>query len=160
MKVGTISLLMILVFFTKCNSLPIPTIPPVTYQYNYSASEMELMSMTNDYRQGLGLTRLVPLPHIGYLCHEHNLYMINKDTLNHDYFEDRQNSLILTFNATEVGEVLASGYKTNQSTLTAWINSLHHRPTIIRPSYTNIGVSITECPITQTKYYTLIFIKK
>lgn len=153
-------ILLILLFIPiGCDKQP-PTLVPIEYQYSYNEQEMDLMNITNQYRQSLQLSTLVPIEHIGHLCEEHNLYMIEKDTINHDYAYNRQLNIQQLYRATEIGEIVAYNYQTNQSVLQAWINSSDHFATLTRPGYTNFGVSITIDPTTNRKYYTFIFIKK
>ena len=86
--------------------------------------------------------------------------MIEKDTLSHDYVNNRQTNLQQLYKATRIGEITACNYQTNQSVLQAWINSPDHLSTLTKSEYTNFGVSITTSPTTNRKYYTFIFIKK
>jgi uncharacterized protein YkwD len=154
-----IILLIILFIPIGCDEQP-PTPVPIEYSYNYNEQEIDLMSITNQYRQSLQVNTLVPIGHIGYLCQEHNLHMIEKDTISHDYFYNRQVNIQQLYKATEIGEIVAYNYQTNQSVLQAWINSPDHFVVLTKPGYTNFGVSITIDPTTNRKYYTFIFIKK
>lgn len=154
-----ITLLLLLLLPNGCDNQP-STSTPIEHQYVYSEQELDLMNITNQYRQSLQLSTLVPIEHIGYLCREHNLYMIEKDTLSHDYVNNRQTNLQQLYKATRIGEIIACNYQTNQSVLQAWINSPDHLSTLTKSEYTNFGVSITTSPTTNIKYYTFIFIKK
>lgn len=152
-------LLIMLLFPLGCDK-QYPTPIPLEYQYTYSEQELDLMAITNQYRESQQLSTLTPIEHIGHLCKEHNLYMIKKDTTSHDYFYDRQVNLQQLYRATRVGEIIAYNYQTNQAVLQAWINSPIHFATLVRPGYTNFGVSIVTNPINKKKYYTFIFIAK
>jgi uncharacterized protein YkwD len=132
----------------------------IEHTYAYSEQEIDLMKITNQYRQSLQLDTLQPIEHIGYLCQKHNLYMIEKDTVTHDYFYDRQVNIQQLLKATQIGEIIACNYEKNQSVLQAWINSPTHAAILRKSIYTNFGVSITTNPTTNRKYYTFIFIKK
>jgi uncharacterized protein YkwD len=132
----------------------------IEYQYSYNEQEIDLMNITNHYRDSLQLSTLVPIGHIGHLCETHNLYMIEKDTISHDYFYDRQVNLEQLYGATDIGEIIAYNYQNNQSVLQAWLGSPDHAHVLKKPAYTNFGVSITTDPVTNKKYYTFIFIRK
>jgi uncharacterized protein YkwD len=154
-----IILLVILFIPIGCDK-QFPTLIPIEYSYSYNEQELDLMNITNQYRQSLQVNTLAPIGHIGYLCQEHNLYMIEKDTISHDYFYDRQVNLEQLYKATEIGEIIAYNYQNNQSVLQAWIDSPEHAHILKKSTYTNFGVSITTDPTTNRKYYTFIFIKK
>ena len=127
------------------------------YTYNFSQEEREVMHVTNVYRNSINLDTLQPKEHIGYVCLEHNQYMIENDTMNHNYFYSRSENLMNTLHTCRVGEVLAYNYGSPQSVLNAWISSPGHK-TIIEGDFTNFGVSIRE-DLYGRKYYTFIFVK-
>jgi uncharacterized protein YkwD len=154
-----IILLVILFIPIGCDKQSHPPIP-MEHSYNYSDQELDLLSITNQYRQSMQLSTLQILPHISHLCEEHNLYMIESGRINHDYSYSRQVNLEQLYGATEIGEIVAYNYQTNQSVLQAWINSPDHFEILKKQGYTDFGVSITTVPTTNRKYYTFIFIKR
>src|SRR4051812_23527823 len=62
--------------------------------YNYNESELKLITLVNNYRQSIGLNTLEVINHISYKSEEHNIYMIDNNVVNHDYFQQRANNLI------------------------------------------------------------------
>ena len=127
------------------------------YTYNFSQEELDVMRVTNVYRNQIGLDTLKTIEHIGYISEEHNIYMIEQDTITHDYFQQRSDNLMNTLQAFRVGEVLAYNYNTSQSVLNAWINSPRHK-SIIEGDFTNFGVAI-HTNSNNRRYYTFIFVK-
>lgn len=127
------------------------------YTYNFSQEELDVMRVTNVYRNQIGLDTLKTIEHIGYISEEHNIYMIEQDTITHDYFQQRSDNLMNTLQAFRVGEVLAYNYNTSQSVLNAWINSPRHK-SIIEGDFTNFGVAI-HTDSNNRRYYTFIFVK-
>lgn len=127
------------------------------YTYNFSQEELDVMRVTNVYRNQIGLDTLKTIEHIGYISEEHNIYMIEQDTITHDYFQQRSDNLMNTLQAFRVGEVLAYNYNTSQSVLNAWISSPRHK-SIIEGDFTNFGVAI-HTDSNNRRYYTFIFVK-
>lgn len=127
------------------------------YPYNFNQEEREVMHVTNVYRNSVNLDTLKSKEHIGYICLEHNQYMITNDTINHNYFCNRSDNLIKTLHASHVGEVLAYNYNSPNSVLNAWVNSPEHK-SIIEGDFTDFGVSIRQ-DSNGRKYYTFIFVK-
>jgi len=148
-------LLFISLLFISCTKQDEEIYPK--YTYNFSQQELEVMHVTNVYRNQIGLDTLKTIEHIGYICEEHNIYMIEQDTITHDYFHERSDNLIKTLHAERVGEVLAYNYNYPQSVLNAWINSPSHKK-IIEGDFTNFGIAIKQDYIGR-KYYTFIFVK-
>jgi uncharacterized protein YkwD len=134
------------------------SITPILHTYQFSTNELELLNNINVYRNSIGLNTLQTNQHISYLCQEHNLYMIDNDVINHDYFQYRVNNLQETLDAERVGENIAYNYSTPNSTLNAWLGSPGHKENI-EGDYTDFGLSIT-IGTNQRKYITLILIKK
>jgi uncharacterized protein YkwD len=130
----------------------------VTY-YEYNDTEAKLLDLINNYRQSIGLNKLEVINHISFKSEEHNVYMIDNDVVNHDYFLQRSNNLIKVLGATKVGENIAYNYATAESALSAWLNSPAHKANI-EGDYTHFGISITKDQTTGRKYFTNMFIKK
>ena len=127
--------------------------------YNYNESELKLITLVNNYRQSIGLNTLEVINHISYKSEEHNIYMIDNNVVNHDYFQQRANNLIDVLGATRVAENIAYNYQTPESAMSAWLHSPDHKANI-EGDYTHIGMSITVDEATGKKYYTNMFIKK
>ena len=127
--------------------------------YNYNDTELRIVSLINDYRASNGLNRLEVINHISYKSQEHNIYMIDKAVINHDYFQQRSNNLIQVLGAERVGENIAYNYQTAESVMSAWLNSPAHKDNI-KGNFTHLGISVTVDETTGKKYYTNMFIKK
>jgi uncharacterized protein YkwD len=133
--------------------------PELIQQYAYSADEMELADLINEYRISKGLNALEVVNHVSYKSEEHNVYMIAKKVVNHDLFEQRSNNIIAVLGAVKVNENVAYNFATPNSALNAWLNSPDHKANI-EGAFTHFGVSIRIDSLTGKKYYTNIFLKK
>jgi len=149
-----ITLISLLLLF-GCSS-DTEVIPPIM-PYSYSTTELDLINKVNDYRVANGLTPLQSVEHIGYLCSEHNQTMIQLGTINHQNFESRIHNLKLTMGVTNVSELVAGNYSTNQSVLSAFLSDPLCK-NILEENRDRIGVSVSISP-TGRKYYTLILVK-
>ena len=127
--------------------------------YNYNDSELRLITLINNHRQSIGLNTLEVINHISYKSQEHNIYMIENNVVNHDYFQQRSNNLIQVLGAATVGENIAYNYQTAESAMSAWLNSPAHKANI-EGNYTHLGISVTVDETTGKKYYTNMFMKK
>lgn len=128
-------------------------------EYNYNETESRLVQLINDYRQSIGLSSLEVINHISYTSEGHNEYMIEKQALSHDYFQQRADNLIQVLGAERVAENVAYNYVTPESAFAAWKNSPGHRANI-EGDFTHFGISVTIDPETGRKFYTNMFIKK
>jgi uncharacterized protein YkwD len=127
--------------------------------YNYNESELKIITLINNYRQSIGLNTLEVINHISYKSQEHNIYMIENKSINHNYFQQRADNLIEVLGATRVAENIAYNYQAPESAISAWLNSPGHKANI-EGDFTHFGISITVDEITGKKYYTNMFIKK
>ena len=127
--------------------------------YNYNDTELKLVTLINNYRQSQGLNTLEVINHISYKSEEHNIYMIDNEVVNHDYFQQRSDNLIQVLGAEKVGENIAYNYQTAESAFSAWLNSPSHKANM-EGDYTHFGISVTTDTQTGRKYYTNMFIKK
>ena len=128
-------------------------------EYNYNDTELRLVQLINDYRQSLGLNRLEVINHISYKSEGHNEYMIEKQAMSHDYFQERSTNLIQVLGAERVSENVAYNYNTPESAFAAWKNSPGHRANI-EGDFTHFGISVSIDSETGRKFYTNMFIKK
>lgn len=131
----------------------------IVTNYNYSADELQLATLINDYRVSNGMNALQIINHISFKSEEHNEYMIEKNVVNHDYFEARSSNIIHVLGAVKVGENIAYNFSTPNSALNAWLNSPGHKANL-DGDYTHFGISISVNPETGKKYYTNMFMKK
>ena len=127
--------------------------------YTYNDTELKIVTLVNNYRQSIGLNTLEVINHISYKSQEHNIYMIENNVVNHDYFQQRSNNLIQVLEAATEGENIAYNYQTAESAMSAWLNSPDHKANI-EGDFTHMGISVTVDETTGKKYYTNMFIKK
>ncbi|HMI07870.1 MAG TPA: CAP domain-containing protein [Flavobacterium sp.] len=146
----------------SCSSEPVENIAAsnaaATTAYTYTPDELELEAAINEYRVSIGLNALESVNYISYKAEEHNEYMIEKNVVNHDYFQERSDNIIEVLGAVKVNENVAYNYMTAESVLHAWLNSAAHKANI-KGDFTHFGVSIRTDPDNGNKYYTNIFIK-
>lgn len=126
--------------------------------YNYSAIELEVANLINQYRAGKGLNSLQKINYISTVSMEHNEYMISINKLTHDRFAMRADNLETALGAISVGENIAFNYSTAQSVVTAWLNSPGHKANI-EGNYTHFGIAV-KADASGKLYFTNMFIKK
>jgi len=131
----------------------------VVTSYNYNDVELKLVSLINNHRASMGLNTLEVINHISFKSEEHNIYMIDNNVVNHDYFQQRSNNLVQVLGAERVSENVAYNYQSAESVMIAWLNSPGHRNNI-EGDYTHLGISVTVDANTGKKYYTNMFMKK
>jgi uncharacterized protein YkwD len=127
--------------------------------YAYSNDELQLLDVINKYRAVKGLNAFVLINHISHKSQEHNLYMIDNNVVNHDFFFERSNNIIEVLGAIKVAENVAYNYNNANSVLNAWLNSPDHKKNL-DGNYTHIGISISLNTTNGKKYYTNIFMRK
>lgn len=147
--------LIIAVSFSCSNHQDKPV--PQVYSYAYNQDELDLLDRINSYRDSVGVETLALVEHVSYKCLEHNEYMIEKNSISHDYFYNRSENIKQVCDATRVGEILAYNYNTNTSVLLAWKSSPAH-DTLVKSKFRRVGISIRQSPTTNRKFYTVIFI--
>ena len=130
----------------------------VVTDYAYSDDEMQLLDAINNYRAGNDLNPLILINHISYKSQEHNLYMIDNNVVNHDFFFERSNNIIEVLGAVKVAENVAYNYNNENSVLNAWLNSPDHKKNL-DGNYTHIGISISVNTTNGKKYYTNMFMR-
>ncbi len=131
----------------------------VVNSYSYSTDELQLEQLINNYRVSVGLNSLESVAHVSFKSEEHNEYMIAKNQLNHDFFQERSQNIIQVLGATKVNENVAYNYITPEGALHAWLQSPGHKANI-EGDFTHFGVSIRVDPNSGKKYYTNIFVKR
>jgi uncharacterized protein YkwD len=135
-----------------------PTATESQKSYSHDATELELLDLINTYRIDNNLNPLEIIEHISYKSGEHNDYMLATNTVNHNGFTERKTNLKEVLGAFRVGENVAFGYSSPQSTLNAWVASPTHKVNL-EGDYTHYGASI-RIDSEGRKYYTNMFIKK
>ncbi len=126
--------------------------------YNYVTDEVQVLDLINNHRQSLGLNKLEKIDYVSVKSEEHTKYMISTGSVNHNFFQDRYESIMTTLGAKNVSENLAYNYSTAQGVVNAWLNSAGHKANI-EGDFTHFGISI-RTNAEGKKYYTNIFVKK
>lgn len=140
------------IYFDKVNQIS-------ELKVEYSEIELEILDLVNNYRSERGLNELQTLDFISTIAKTHTTYMLETGLVNHDNFPERNEKLVTTVGAKNVGENVAYGYYSAQGVFDAWIASEHHREIIENDSYKHFGIS-TKCNTTGRNYFTQMFIKK
>jgi uncharacterized protein YkwD len=131
----------------------------VVTNYDYNEVELRLVQLINNHRVSLGLNPLQVINHISYKSEGHNEYMIERQSVSHDNFYQRSQSIIETLGAEKVAENVAYNYMTAESAFAAWKNSPGHRANM-EGDFTHFGISVSVDPQTNRKYYTNMFMKE
>ena len=127
-------------------------------EYTYNATELQTMTLINNYRVSVGLNPLEKINHMSYKSEEHDNYMIANNVVNHNDFVARSENIMKVLGAKTVSENIAYNYSTPQAALNAWLASSGHKQNI-EGDFTHFGISIRENPANGRKYYTNIFAK-
>ena len=131
----------------------------VSDKVSYSEMELQILTLVNNHRKSLNLSKLQTLNIISNVADSHTNYMINVGEISHDNFPERVQNLINNAAAKKVGENVAYGYGTAQGVLNGWLNSEAHRKIIENPNYTHFGIS-TDSNSEGRNFFTQIFIIK
>jgi len=126
--------------------------------YNYSATELETLTLINNYRKSMGLNTLEKINFISVKSEEHANYMIANNVVNHNDFVSRSNEIIKVLGARNVSENIAYNYATPSGAFDAWLKSPSHKENIVG-DFTHFGISIRQDAATGKKYYVNIFAK-
>lgn len=126
---------------------------------NYSNMEYEILNLVNNYRDNLGLNKLIKLDIVSAVAFTHSNHMSETGLLSHDNFSDRHLELVNNANAKAVGENVGFGYNSAQSVFNAWIFSDSHKHLIEGSKFTHFGISIV-ADSNGRNYFTQIFIVK
>ncbi len=125
--------------------------------YTYNSTEVETMTLINEYRVGLGLNELKEINHISYKSEQHDHYMIENNVVNHDDFVSRSENIMEVLGAKRVSENIAFNYNSPKAAVEAWLKSPTHKKNI-EGDFTHFGLSI-RVNADGKKYYTNIFAK-
>lgn len=130
----------------------------VDVKYNYTADELEVLALINNYRVSKGLNALEKIDYIATIAEGHDNYMISVGQVSHNNFQDRHEALVTNLGAKTVSENLAYNYATPQGVFNAWLMSDGHRLNM-EGNYTHFSISI-RANAEGKKYYTNLFMKK
>lgn len=158
-------LLLVAIVFTmnSCSSsdseapVTAATAPQKSVEFTYSSSELETMSLINNYRVSLGLNKLEEINYISLKSEGHDNYMIANNVVNHNDFVARAEDIMKVIGAKTVSENIAYNYNTPQAAFDAWLNSPSHKGNIVG-DFTHFGIAI-RLNADGKKYYTNIFAK-
>ncbi len=120
--------------------------------------ETKILKLINEYRISLALETLVPIDIVKSQAFNHTQYMIDQNTMSHDYFHKRRSYLIDKAGAIKVAENVGYGYSSAESVVDSWIKSESHRAAIVG-DFTNFDISVDQNE-DGVLYFTNIFIKK
>ena len=121
------------------------------------AMETDLLALVNQHRSDIGLNALENSTVSYKYAEEHNDYMISKNSLSHDNFENRATKIAEVTNAVSISENVARYYTTAEKTLEGWLNSSSHKAAM-EGDYTHTTLSV-ELDKEGRPYFTQIFIK-
>tara|TARA_R110002073_G_scaffold335987_1_gene529753 strand:+ start:20478 stop:20963 length:486 start_codon:yes stop_codon:yes gene_type:complete len=125
---------------------------------NEASITQEILKLVNSHRKSVGKSSLARNDFADQLATDHTNYMISKNQISHDNFNQRFQELQQNVNAKSAGENVASGYPTAESVMDGWINSSGHKANI-EGDFTHIG--ITAIKNSQgSYYYTQLFFRK
>ena len=118
----------------------------------------EILKLVNNHRKSVGKSSLERNAFADQLATEHTNYMISKNQISHDNFNERFQELQHNVNAKSAAENVASGYPTAERVMDGWIHSPGHKANI-EGNFTHIG--ITAIKNSQgSYYYTQLFFRK
>lgn len=120
--------------------------------------ENEILKLVNKHRKSIGKSSIKINVFANTLSKEHTNYMIYKNTISHDNFNQRSQQLFDLENARSIGENVAAGQASAGSVMQSWLKSEGHKKNI-EGNFTHIGISAikNEAGI---YYYTQLFLKK
>lgn len=119
--------------------------------------ETELVNLVNEHRASVGASELQVSPSAYVHAKDHNDYMISKNQLSHDNFQERASKVASETNAVEVSENVARYYSTEALALEGWLNSASHKSTL-EGDFTHTTLSI-QLDKNGRAYYTQLFMR-
>lgn len=141
-----ISLVLIACNIDKTDSVPYQPV----LKTDLNLKEIQLVHFINQHRKSIGLDTLKVELLASELAKNHVQYMIENDSISHDFFYQR----FIDSKAKFCGEIVAFNFITSQSMFAAYMSSPPHKAVIENPNYDWIGISIidrTNCCLL-TKY--------
>jgi uncharacterized protein YkwD len=160
-KLSFVLISFVFVLFTSCtpgnDDFHIEKVNDI--QKQYSEIDLEILNLVNDFRNSIDLNSLEKMNIISSVAETHTDYMVQTGLVNHDFFLERQESLMKSVQAISVAENVAYGYKTAQDVVNAWLKSDLHREVIENPRFTHFGIS-SEKNNEGRLFYTQIFINR
>lgn len=122
--------------------------PPVVAETDSNhIKSRDLITMTNDYRQSLGLNHLNYNARLTQAAVNKAKDLLAKSYFNHTSPEGRRFSQWIrevNYDYFYVGENLAIDFTDSEKLFQAWIDSQSHRDNIVKPEYQEIGIATLE----------------
>ena len=122
----------------------------------YSEMELEILKLVNQHRTSMGLEELTMAKGLYDLAAKHSKYMVDRNQLSHDNFNERAEIILYELGGSAVGENVAMGYRTANSVVNGWLNSQGHRENIEGSRFTKTGISAVRNS-QGIYYYTQVF---
>lgn len=150
---------------TKPAATPAPTVKPTTKpntSSSESAMEEEVLRLVNEERTKRGLNALKRASDLDALARAHSADMINRHFFDHNNPDgqspfDRMRAAGISYRA--AAENIASGQRSAEAVMNAWMNSSGHRANILNATYTEIGIGAVKSS-GGTIYWTQEFVKR
>lgn len=120
--------------------------------------EIEIMELINAYRINQGLNSLNNHQTVKAVAFTHSDYMVEVNSVSHDNFFQRKQSLELNADANTVTENVAYGFSSASSVVNAWLDSPSHKENI-EGDFTDFDISAEQNEDGEW-YFTNIFIKR
>jgi uncharacterized protein YkwD len=126
-------------------------------EFEPSATEQEVIDLTNAERKKAGLPALTASPKLVKAARLHCANMANQGKLAHTLDEKTADQRVTDagYKWTRSGENIAQGQRTPEEAVTSWMNSPAHRDNILTKEYSEIGVAVAEAKDGQ-KYWTMV----
>ena len=149
----------------KPAATPAPTVKPTTKpntSSSESAMEEEVLRLVNEERTQRGLGALKRASDLDALARAHSADMINRHFFDHNNPDgqtpfDRMRAAGISYRA--AAENIASGQRSAEAVMNAWMNSSGHRANILNATYTEIGIGAVKSS-GGTIYWTQEFVKR
>ena len=149
----------------KPAATPAPTVKPTTKpntSSSESAMEEEVLRLVNEERTKRGLGALKRASDLDALARAHSADMINRHFFDHNNPDgqspfDRMRAAGISYRA--AAENIASGQRSAEAVMNAWMNSSGHRANILNATYTEIGIGAVKSS-GGTIYWTQEFVKR
>ena len=149
----------------KPTATPAPTVQPTTKpntSSSESAMEEEVLRLVNEERTKRGLNALKRASDLDALARAHSADMINRHFFDHNNPDgqspfDRMRAAGISYRA--AAENIASGQRSAEAVMNAWMNSSGHRANILNATYTEIGIGAVKSS-GGTIYWTQEFVKR
>ena len=124
--------------------------------------EEEVLRLVNEERTKRGLNALKRASDLDALARAHSADMINRHFFDHNNPDgqspfDRMRAAGISYRA--AAENIASGQRSAEAVMNAWMNSSGHRANILNGTYTEIGIGAVKSS-GGTIYWTQEFVKR